>query len=293
METGIAEQAGEAHTTLDLGVVIPARNAASTLAAQLDALLENRYSGTWEIIVADNGSTDGTAAVLATYASCSAPTVRRIDASAERGVNAARNAGVRATHARKILICDADDVAAPGYVQALSDALDVADGAAGVMDFGRLNAHLAGKVPASGLVREGTTPVPIGACCAWRRSVWERLGGFDESWVQGCDDIQFALEAHRAGCVAIAVPTAVMHKRERHGRELFRQYVKYGLARPRLCKAFPDLAEQRSTRAAARHWLQLFGRVATGRGGDEATLRQLGKNLGRLIGSARHRYWAP
>ncbi|MGH9259103.1 MAG: glycosyltransferase family 2 protein [Acidimicrobiales bacterium] len=41
-------------------VVIPARNAAGTLGAQLDALLTQTYAGPLEVIVADNGSVDGT-----------------------------------------------------------------------------------------------------------------------------------------------------------------------------------------------------------------------------------------
>ena len=48
-------------------IVIPARNEELTLPAQLDALLAQQWSGTWEVVVADNGSTDGTADVVRRY----------------------------------------------------------------------------------------------------------------------------------------------------------------------------------------------------------------------------------
>ena len=41
-------------------VVVPARDAARTLAQQLDAIAEQDYAGPWELVVAVNGGRDGT-----------------------------------------------------------------------------------------------------------------------------------------------------------------------------------------------------------------------------------------
>ena len=45
---------------VDLTVVIPAHNAAATLGRQLDALVAQEWSGSWEVVVVDNRSTDAT-----------------------------------------------------------------------------------------------------------------------------------------------------------------------------------------------------------------------------------------
>ena len=53
---------------MDLSVVIPAHNVAETLGAQLDALAAESWDGEWEIVVVDNCSTDGTAALVRDHA---------------------------------------------------------------------------------------------------------------------------------------------------------------------------------------------------------------------------------
>ena len=52
---------------MKLSVVIPCFNAASTIAAQLEALSKQQCSDTWEIIIADNGSTDETLNIVREY----------------------------------------------------------------------------------------------------------------------------------------------------------------------------------------------------------------------------------
>ena len=51
-----------------VSVVVPAYNAAATLAEQLEALAAQQYEGDWEVVVVDNGSTDGTADLARRYA---------------------------------------------------------------------------------------------------------------------------------------------------------------------------------------------------------------------------------
>ena len=81
----------------ELSVIIPARNEESLLPQQLDALAAQRADVAWELIVVDNGSTDGTAAVAANYAE-RIPGLKVVHEAAP-GLCHARDAGVRAAAA--------------------------------------------------------------------------------------------------------------------------------------------------------------------------------------------------
>lgn len=277
---------------VDVSIVVPTLNGGALLGQQLQSLVDQRTGYRFEIIVADNGSTDDSRAVVAAVARQSTgPVVRLIDAP-DRGVNAARNAGWHAAVADKILFCDHDDLVAPGYIEAMARALDQADVVAGTLEFARLNPGMAGVEPRSALSTEAGVPVPIGAASGWRRTVLERLRGFDPSYRHGCDDIEIAMRAARIGARAMAVPEAIVHKRESTSRVgALRRYFRYGRSRPRLVRAFPE-AERRSTRQALRHWRWILGRLVRGKA-DIAIAQNAGRNLGRLVGSWEHRTWSP
>ena len=84
-------------------VIIPAYNAAATLARAVDSVLA-QTSPAHEIIVVDDGSSDATAAVAARYG-----TQIRYVYQANAGVSAARNAGARAASGNWLAFLDADD----------------------------------------------------------------------------------------------------------------------------------------------------------------------------------------
>ena len=119
-----------------VSVVIPARDAAGVIGQQLGALAAQTHRD-FEVVVADNGSTDGTADAV--RAAAGPLDVRVVDASQRPGVAHARNVGIRSALAAKILFCDADDVAEPGWVAALADALDTVDLVGGRLEVGVVN----------------------------------------------------------------------------------------------------------------------------------------------------------
>jgi GT2 family glycosyltransferase len=102
-------------------VIIPAYNAAATLAACLDALLAQRLPPEMpplEIIVVDDGSRDATPAIAARYA----PAVRLLR-QANAGPAAARNTGLAAARAPLVLFTDADCEPLPTWAATLIAAL--------------------------------------------------------------------------------------------------------------------------------------------------------------------------
>jgi len=131
--TGTAGQA-----PVELSVIVPARNAAATLADPLDALLAQEWDRPFEVVVVDNGSSDGTSAVVTEYRGRD-PRVRPVDASEDVGVAYCRNTGIAAARGDGVLICDADDVVAPGWVGAMGEALRDHEFVTGRIDVHLLN----------------------------------------------------------------------------------------------------------------------------------------------------------
>jgi glycosyltransferase involved in cell wall biosynthesis len=98
------ESAGAGEAELELTVVLPCLNEAETLAVCVDkalaALRENGITG--EVVVADNGSTDGSQAIAVEHGARLVPVPMR-------GYGAALNAGIQAARGKYVLMGDADD----------------------------------------------------------------------------------------------------------------------------------------------------------------------------------------
>lgn len=106
-----------------VSIIIPARDAADTLAAALDSVAEQRFED-WEAIVIDDGSTDATLEIADRYAAGD-PRFRTAS-SAGIGVSGARNAGIVAASGQRLLFLDADDWLAPGQLGRLFRAAEAA-----------------------------------------------------------------------------------------------------------------------------------------------------------------------
>lgn len=129
----------------ELSVIIPAYDAEATLGVQLGALLAQRPAWPWEVIVSDNGSSDGTRRLVAEWSE-RMPELRLVDASARRGPSAARNIAVAQARSEALAFCDADDMVADGWVEAVHRALSEHEFVAGPFEGARLNAGLTSAV---------------------------------------------------------------------------------------------------------------------------------------------------
>ena len=199
-------------------VIIPTYNAAHIIGQQLGALAGQVDAPPFEVIVADNNSTDDLAAAVRAWAD--RLDLRVVDASRAQGVSVARNVGIEHAVTDRILICDADDVVAPTWVRAFHDALDTHPLASGPAETVSLSGPSANWVPidesSTGLYETwGGRTYGLGGNTAMRREVWEAIGGFDEHYPAGAEEIDFAWRAWDLGHRFAYVPDALLHYRIR------------------------------------------------------------------------------
>ncbi len=284
-----------------VSVVVPARNAARTIGEQLEALAAQRTHRPFEVLVADNGSTDGTADVVRSFEGRAAAWqgLRVVDASHRAGANAARNAGTRAARGEAVLLCDADDVVDPGWVEALAGGLDRAAGAGGRLDRTQLNprfVELWGGPPEDWGVSTslGFLRRPIGANAGFRRSVWEQLGGFDEEYVRGGTETEFFWRLQLAGHTLLEVPEALVHYRVRADvRAMVRQWYVWGRQSPMLYRDFRSRGMRWQPLRSARVLAWTLALVPRGAYRDRRKridlYLHLAERAGRVVGSAKYR----
>lgn len=106
---------------VSLSVVVPVYNAEDSLPECLDSILDQDVAGGLEVIIVDDGSTDGSAAVATEYARRD-PRVTLLT-SVNAGPGPARNLGVQHCAGRFLTFADADDVVAQGAYRLMVETL--------------------------------------------------------------------------------------------------------------------------------------------------------------------------
>lgn len=216
--TGIAGPrpgAGAGPDVASIAAVIPAKDAARTIAAAIGGL-----AGVADVVVVDDGSTDGTAEVAASAGA----RVLRNDRPA--GPAAARNRGIAATTADVVVLLDSDAEPCAGWLAPLLAHLDDPEvGGAGprvvaVDDGSPLGAYEAVSGPldlgawAATVRPDGPVPFVSTTALVLRRSLWEELGGFAEDLRFG-EDLDLAWRAAAVGRPLVYEPVAVVAHRHR------------------------------------------------------------------------------
>jgi len=95
-----------------VSVVIPAYNRQDHIREAIDSVLAQDFDGSIEIIVVDDGSTDCTAEIARSYRD----QVTVLSTCFNQGPAAARNIGIRASHADIIALLDSDDIMLPNRI---------------------------------------------------------------------------------------------------------------------------------------------------------------------------------
>lgn len=281
-----------------ISVVIPVRNGAETIGEQLGALSRQNADTAWEVVVADNGSDDGTLRVAESFGGV-LPRIRVVDASARRGPAAARNIGAESAVGDVFAFCDADDVVGPGWLAALARATAEHDFVGGALDFqtfdrwtpGVSDAPLWG--PREGIF--GWFPYALGANMAVSRRAFERVGGFTEELEAG-EDLDLSWRLQLAGYPLHYEPHAVVSKRPRStSRHQMRQHFNYGIHDVAL---YERLRGSGMPPRPLKVQLRVYGwlgvnlwRVALDGAGRTTWLKAASGAAGRIVGSVRHRVW--
>lgn len=277
-----------------ISVVIAVRDGMPWLEDQLRAVSEQQGSFDWEVVVADNGSTDASAALVSSWASRT-NRIRLVDASSRPGPSAARNTG--AEHARGDLFafCDADDVVRQGWLGAIFEALSDADVVAGALEHGSLNGIAATNPLPAATSQLGQVPAGLAANLGVRRAAFEALGGFDEHLRVG-EDIDLCWRLQFAGYRFATAPDAVVSKRERGtGRQVFRHGIAHGRSGPRLYRKHRGAGIRPDLRGTVKAWGWIVVEIPFlfRRDVRRRWLRAAGVRLGRIIGSLENRVFFP
>ena len=174
---------------MTISVIIPAYNAGKWLSSAV-ASVRAQTRPADEVIVVDDGSTDGTEALCRGFGA-DVNYVRRENG----GLAAARNTGVKNSTGEWLLFLDADDILLPDALASLASTAAATD--AGVV-YGFVlqrqdhsteaklhgRPYAVGEPPTPAKAHFWWTPIPTAGCALISRSLNERVGGFDESFRQ-------------------------------------------------------------------------------------------------------------
>ncbi len=189
-------------------MIIPARNAAATLAWSLAGVAGQDFDGEWEVIVVDDGSTDATAELAA-----AAGVAVRVLRTEGVGPALARNAGADSTSGASLAFLDADCRPTGSWLRCGVRALERAELVQGATypdpaePIGPFDRTISVRTP---------SPLYESANLLVRRELFDGLGGF-ESWLGQAsgkelgEDVWFGWRARRLGARIGFCEEAVVH----------------------------------------------------------------------------------
>lgn len=173
-----------------VSVIVPCYNQAIYLSDALESLLQQTYQN-WEAIVVNDGSSDNTEGIALEYAK-KYPKIKYV-AKENGGLSSARNKGIECAKGEYILPLDADDMLKPEYMEKAMDAFEKSPQLKLVycqgLFFGAKtglweNLHYSGY-------KNQLLWNSIFCSAFYKKSDWEKVGGYDENMRKGHEDWEF------------------------------------------------------------------------------------------------------
>jgi len=198
-------------------VIVPSLNEGAMLSMTVESILRQTKGLSYEILVVDDGSTDGS---TERYKRRTHPNVRLIRGGG-LGVARARNFGARQARGEFLVFIDAHCRVSPQWLEHFTEVLSFAEVGMAGPSFTKLET----PTPRGCGMRwadetldlcwfespdenDGyVVPLTTGACQAFRRETFEALGSFDEGFTRwGYEDVEMCLRVWLLGYVVVAHP---------------------------------------------------------------------------------------
>ncbi len=207
-------------------IIIPTWNRVELTRQCLTALASNTTNTSFEVIIVDNGSTDGTQEFLPTLGG----DVQLILNKENLGFAKACNQGARAARGKYLVFLNNDTIPQLGWLSSLVSEVDAH------LEVGIVGSKLLypdGTIQHAGVVRDCQHFLPYhiyksfahshpavnqrrefqivtAACLLIRRSLFEEVGGFDEEYVNGFEDADLCLKVRERGYMVVYQPRSIV-----------------------------------------------------------------------------------
>jgi len=231
-------------TSHSYSVIIPSFNRADELRELLASVNELDFSRErFEIVIADDGSTDGTAQLVAAAQKQYSFTMKYVTQQ-RKGPGAARNLGVENAQGTFFIFIDSDVILPAGWLTAIDRGLQKAKADA----FGGPDTYLKSFSPLLKAINYTMTSFistggmrgkkgkalakyyPRSFNMGLSRALWQKIGGFGS--LRHGQDIEFSNRILKSGAKVVFIEDAfVYHKRRTSLRRFFRQVYNWGVAR--------------------------------------------------------------
>ena len=220
-----------------VSIVVPVKNCADKIKSLLDSLMKVEYDkNKFEVVIVDGNSTDNTREIVVQY-----PV--RLMAEERRGLNAARNTGLRHSKGEIIAFTDGDCVVPKNWLNKIIENFQDKDvgcvgGSASRYYDDFLSQYsdesimpVLRRFEKKKILSEVKPPLqyPAGCNMAVRREVLDQVGVFDENIEYGFDEDELVERICHAGYKMVLDPEiSITHKHRSSILELLRQNFRYG-----------------------------------------------------------------
>jgi glycosyltransferase involved in cell wall biosynthesis len=256
-------------------VVIPAYNATPTIGSAIGSVLA-QTRGDFELIVADDGSTDGTPDAVESIGAEDGRV--RLIRQQNQGASVARNAGIGLARGEFVSFLDSDDLWMPGYLAGVSAALEADQGAGfAYTDAWVLHDGTKRICRQTELERRPAPPPDASleevmakltennfvmmSSATIRRRIIEEVGTFDTS-LRSAEDYDLWLRIVAAGYRPVQAPGRLLIQRDRFGSQSKDELAMVRGLQEALRRVAEEYEVPAATRDMAKERIRLFDRYA-------------------------------